>query len=618
MPRSEAISRPARPLSHTCLKASTRVDTLNPYQLRPWMGQYGSTIASELPPPAHAHLAAAAETACMRFAAQKAFTTVMPNGMYGTLSYRQVQDKSDQFARYLRQVLGLAAGDRVAIQLPNGLSYPVVLLGVLKAGCVAVNTNPLYTASEMAHQLKDSGAKVVVVVDLFADKLEQALPSTGVQHVVITRVPEFFPPLVGGIVHAVMKHWNRQIPAHSLKATSLPDALAQGAARGGTGSPAVASFTGDLNHDSLALLQYTGGTTGVAKGAMLTHGNLLWNTAQMRALCASHLEDGREVVLTALPLYHIFAFTVNFLCMFEAGAHNVLVPSPRPIQNLQRAIENHKITWITGVNTLYNALLGEEWFTAFPPQHLKAAGGGGAAMHHAVVERFEKVTGAPLVEGYGLTESSPVVCFQPLSGQRQRDSIGIPAPMTEVCLVDEQTRPVAVGQPGELLVRGPQVMQGYWQRPEATAEVLKDGWLYTGDVAVMDTAGTFKIVDRKKDMILVSGFNVYPNEIEDALARHEGVLEAAVIGVPDAKTGEAVRAYVVKRDDTLTAEALLAHCRTLLTAYKLPARIEFRDELPKTPVGKILRRELRAGVLAAITNNNKRQELNNPNNPNLG
>jgi long-chain acyl-CoA synthetase len=571
------------------------MDALNPYHLRPWVGQYGSHISAELPVPAHPSLAAMASAACTRFATQTAFTTVMPNGMYGSLSYGQVQEKSDHFARYLRQVLGLAAGDRVAIQMPNCLSYPVVLLGVLKAGCVAVNTNPLYTASEMAHQFKDSGAKVVVVVDMFADKLEQALPSTDVKHVVITRVPEFFPGLVGGIVHAVMKYWNQLVPKHGVQATALPAALAQGAAAGGD----VASYSQGLKHDSLALLQYTGGTTGVAKGAMLTHGNLLWNMAQMRAMCASHIEEGKEVVLTALPLYHIFAFTVNFLCMFEAGARNILVPSPRPIQNLQRAIENYKITWITGVNTLYNALLGEEWFTAYPPKHLKAAGGGGAAMHHAVVERFEQVSSAPLVEGYGLTESSPVVCFQPLNARRQKDTIGIPAPMTDVSLVDDHGQPVAVGQPGELIVRGPQVMQGYWQRPEASAEVLKDGWLYTGDVAVMDGEGTFRIVDRKKDMILVSGFNVYPNEIEDALSRHDGVLEAAVIGVPDDKTGEAVRAYVVKREDSLTAEALLAHCRTLLTGYKLPSRIEFRDELPKTPVGKILRRDLRAEVLAA-------------------
>ena len=571
------------------------MEAINPYDLRPWVGQYGKHIRAELPAPSHASLPAMARAATKRFAAQTAFTTVMPNGMYGSLSYSQVDTMSDDFARYLRTVLKLAAGDRVAIQMPNCLSYPVVLLGVLKAGCVAVNTNPMYTANEMAHQFKDSGAKAVVVVDLFADKLQEALPKTDVKHVVITRVPEFFPPVVGGIVYAVMKYWNQQIPTHGLTAALLPDALKKGAATGGD----VASWSAALTHDSLALLQYTGGTTGVAKGAMLTHGNLLWNLAQMRAMCASHIDEGREVVLTALPLYHIFAFTVNFLCMFEAGARNILVPSPRPIQNLQRAIENYKITWLTGVNTLYNALLAEEWFSAFPPKHIKAAGGGGAAMHHAVVERFEQVTGAPLVEGYGLTESSPVVCFQPLNVKRVRDSIGIPAPMTDVRLVDDSGEPVPMGQPGELIVRGPQVMRGYWQREEATNEVIKDGWLYTGDVAVMDEHGTFKIVDRKKDMILVSGFNVYPNEIEDALTRHNGVLEAAVIGVPDAKSGEAVRAYIVRREEGLTADVLMAHCRTLLTGYKLPARIEFRDDLPKTAVGKILRRELRTEVLAA-------------------
>jgi long-chain acyl-CoA synthetase len=571
---------------------------ISPCDAKPWVLQYGSHIRPELPVPAHASLSAMAHAACARFAEQTAFTTVMPNGMYGSLSYRAVDEKSDHFARYLREVLHLDAGDRVAIQMPNCLSYPVVLLGILKAGCVAVNTNPLYTASEMAHQFKDSGAKAIVIVDLFADKLAEALPQTALQHVVITQVPEFFPPVVGSIVHAVMKYWNQQVPKHGLKAIPLPSALAQGAAANGD----VRAYWSGLTHDSLALLQYTGGTTGVAKGAMLTHGNLLWNVSQMRAMCASHIDEGKEVVLTALPLYHIFAFTVNFLCMFEAGARNILVPSPRPVQNLQRAIENYGVTWMTGVNTLYNALLGEEWFTAFPPKRLKAAGGGGAAMHHAVVERFEEVTGAPLVEGYGLTESSPVVCFQPLNGRRHRDTIGIPAPMTEVRLVDDEGAPVGVGQPGELIVRGPQVMQGYWQRPEATAEVIREGWLFTGDVAVMDNEGTFKIVDRKKDMILVSGFNVYPNEIEDALTRHDGVLEAAVIGVPDSKTGEAVRAYVVRRDDSLSAEDVLTHCRTLLTAYKVPARVEFRDELPKTPVGKILRRDLRTEVLATLQN----------------
>jgi long-chain acyl-CoA synthetase len=574
------------------------MDAASPYTLKPWLAQYGSHIPSELPEPPHASLAALADDAVRSFGGQPAFTAVTPNGMNGGLSYAQVGEMSDAFAVFLRDVLQVAAGDRVAIQMPNCLAYPVVLLGVLKAGCVAVNTNPLYTPTEMAHQFNDSGARVVVIIDLYADKLQQALPQTGVQHVVTTRISEFFPALVGPIVHAVLKYWNRQIPEHTLSATTLPQALEQ--ARGLSNVSARArGHAQALGHGSLALLQYTGGTTGVAKGAMLTHGNLLWNLSQMRAMCNSHIDDGREVVLTALPLYHVFAFTVNFLCMFAAGAHNVLVPNPRPIGNLQRAIENYRVTWITGVNTLYNALLSEEWFTAFPPRHLKAAGGGGAAMHHAVVERFEKVTGAPLVEGYGLTETSPVVCFQPLNTPRQRDSIGIPAPMTEVRLVDERGIDVPIGAPGELMVRGPQVMQGYWQRPEASAEVLKNGWLATGDVAVMDERGTFKIVDRRKDMILVSGFNVYPNEVEDVLASLDGVMEAAVVGVPDARSGEAVVACVVKRDPALDTAAVLQHCRSVMTGYKVPSKVIFRDELPKTPVGKILRRELRDELRAA-------------------
>ena len=574
------------------------MDAVSPYHLKPWVSQYGSTIPSTLPVPTHLSVAELAADAMRRYANKTAFTTVMPNGMYGSLSYAELDRMSDAFALYLRKTAGLAAGDRVALQMPNCLSYPVALLGVMKAGCVAVNTNPLYTPREMAHQFIDSGAKVVVIIDLFADKLEQALrehPELKIAHIVTTRVPEFFPPVVGPIVYAVMKYWNRQVPTHGLKAVTLPQALELGRQAGGE----VRTYWQDLNHDSLALLQYTGGTTGVAKGAELTHGNLLWNLSQMRAMAAAHITEGEEVVLTALPLYHIFAFTVNFMSMFAAGARNILVPSPRPIQNLQRAIENYKVTWITGVNTLFNALLNEEWFTAYPPKHLKAAGGGGAAMHHAVVERFEQVTGAPLAEGYGLTETSPVVCFQPLHIQRVKDSIGIPAPMTEVVLLDDAGAAVPLGQPGELCVRGPQVMRGYWQRPEATSEVIKDGWLHTGDVAVMDEQGTFRIVDRKKDMILVSGFNVYPNEIEDALSRHDKVMEAAVIGLPDAKTGEAVVAYVVKREDSLTEAEVLAHARTLLTGYKIPARIVFRDELPKTNVGKILRKDLRAEALAA-------------------
>jgi long-chain acyl-CoA synthetase len=574
-------------------------DAARSYDDRPWLAQYGAHIARDLEPPALASLPAAAVDAARLHASRTAFTTVMPNGMYGSLTYKQVDEMSDAFALYLRESIGLSAGDRVALQMPNCLSYPIALLGTLKAGCVAVNTNPLYTPTEMAHQFEDSGARAIVIVDVFADKLEAVLADSPVEHVITTRVPEFFPPVVGQVVYAVMKYWNRAIPAHGMKVTPLPRALDLGRRKRGEATGAPAAYWRPLTHDDLALLQYTGGTTGVAKGAMLTHGNLLWNLAQMRAMTASHLAEGEEVVLTALPLYHIFAFTVNFLSMFSAGARNILVPSPRPIQFLQRAMENYKVTWITGVNTLYNALLNEEWFTAYPPRHIKAAGGGGAAMHHAVVERWEALVGAPLIEGYGLTEASPVVCFQPLNGERRPDTIGIPAPMTDVRLVDDDGAPVAPGEPGELIVRGPQVMKGYWQRPDETEKVIKDGWLYTGDVAVMEEDGTFKIVDRKKDLILVSGFNVYPNEIEEAIARHDKVLEAAVIGVPHAKTGEAVHAYIVKRDPSLTEAEVLAHCKGLLTGYKQPAKVVFRDELPKTPIGKILRKDLRREVLAA-------------------
>ena len=562
---------------------------------RPWIGQYGDHVQEVLEPPSYRCLPERMVEAAKRFGEQPAFTTVMPNGMYGTLTYAEVDAKSDDFAYYLREVLGLEAGDRVALQMPNCLSYPVCMLGILKAGCVVVNTNPLYTPEEMEHQFSDSGARAIVVVDLFADKLEKIIDETSIEHVVGVRVPEFFPPVVKQITSWVMKYWNRASPAHGLEMTRLPKALEAGRAKKGERSaePLWESRT----QEDLALLQYTGGTTGVAKGGMLSHGNLLWNLSQVQAMTSSHLARGEEVVLTALPLYHIFACTVNFMTMYLAGARHILVPSPRPIQRVQRAMENYEITWLTGVNTLYNALLNEEWFIAFPPDEIKAAVGGGAAMHHAVVEAWEEMVGAPLVEGYGLTEASPAVCFQPLDGDRKRSTIGIPVPMTDIKLIDDEGAEVEVGEAGELCIKGPQVMQGYWNKPEETAETIIDGWLHTGDVAVMDEEGTFKIVDRKKDMILVSGFNVYPNEIEDVLARHPKVMEAAVIGVPSEKSGEEVQAYVVKREESLTKEELVAHCKESLTGYKRPRTIEFREELPKTAVGKILRRELRDEVI---------------------
>jgi long-chain acyl-CoA synthetase len=555
---------------------------------------YGDAAAAGPVVPCLPSLAALVRTACERFSDQVAFTTCMPNGMHGSLTYRQVDRYSDAFAVYLREVVGLQPGARVALQVPNCLAYPVAAFGVLKAGCVLVNTNPLYTPAEMEHQFADSGAEALVIVDMFADKLEGILAQTSIRSVIVAEVSQFFSPVPRAVIRLVMKWWNRVLPPIRVEHLRLDRALAEGAAAMQRGGMDVGRYTAGVGPDALAALQYTGGTTGVPKGAMLTHGNLLANLEQIFAVGRSHIEEGRETVLTALPLYHIFAFTFNLLAFFALGSRNVLAPNPRPIGNLQRAFDNYPITWVSGVNTLFNALLNEEWFTAFPPAQLKAAVAGGAALQHAVAERWRRVTGTVIAEGYGLTESAPVVAFNPLAGMQKPDSIGIPVPGTDVRLVDDEGSPVPLGAPGELVLRGPQVMHGYWKRPGDTAATIRDGWLHTGDIAVMDGDGYFRIVDRKKDMILVSGFNVYPNEVEDAIAQMDEVLEVAVIGVPDARTGEAVRAYVVPLAEGLTEEQVRAHCRRLLTDYKVPKSVEFRRELPKTPIGKVLRKALKA------------------------
>jgi long-chain acyl-CoA synthetase len=571
------------------------------YDTKPWEAAYGSAIAKQLPAARYTNLAHMVASACERYAKQTAYTAVVPNGMNGSLSFAQVGELSDAFAVYLREVCGLKQGDRVAVQLPNGLAYPVVAFGIFKAGCVLVNTNPLYTPSEMAHQFKDSGARVLVIVDMFADKLAEVIPKTAIERIVLAGVSEMFPAIPNVIVRGVQKVWSKVLPAIPTlpqKIERLAEALEAGKAKNSSGK--AKSYWSNLSANEIVALQYTGGTTGVSKGAMLTHANMLANVDQVLAMGKSHMKEG-ECVLTALPLYHIFAFTANLLSFMDIGGRNILIPSPRPVQNLQRALENYPVTWITGVNTLFNGLMNEEWFTAFPPKHLKAAIAGGTALHHAVAERWQKITGTRIAEGFGLTECSPVVSFNPLSGTAKADSIGIPVPGTDVRLVDDAGVPVVQGEPGELIVRGPQTMKGYWQRPEETAAIIKDGWLYTGDVAVMDSQGYFRIVDRKKDLVLVSGFNVYPNEIEDALAKMEAIMEAAVVGIPDAKSGEAVRAYVVKNPDftgELNKEAVLAHCKTLLTDYKIPKSIIFRDDLPKSPIGKILRKDLKAEVKA--------------------
>ena len=563
---------------------------------RPWHPSYQQVgIAQALESVPYRNLAELTHECCKQWQAQSkvkaAFSCVVPNGMNGRLSFEQVDELSDAFAGYLRAVAGLKAGDRVAVQMPNSLGYPVAALGVFKAGCVLVNTNPLYTETEMIHQFNNAGARVLVMVDMFADKLPAVLAKTGIEKVVLAAVSEFFPTVPGAVVRGVQRYWNRVLPPVSVPHVRLSEALSQG--RATLASTPARTYWETVGRHDLALLQYTGGTTGVSKGAMLTHDNLLNNIQQTRAMGQSHMAMGEECVLTALPLYHIFAFTANLLGFLSIGGHNVLIPNPRPVQNLQRAMENFPITWMTGVNTLFNGLLNEEWFVAYPPRTLKASISGGTALHTVVAQRWRELTRTPIAEGYGLTETAPVVSFNPLTGTPRDGSIGIPAPGTDVRLVDDQGQDVAPGAPGEIWVRGPQVMKGYWRAEEETAKVMNNGWFATGDVAVMDEHGFMRIVDRKKDMILVSGFNVYPNEVEQVVNLHPGVLECAAVGVPDAKAGEAVKLFVVRKDTTLTEEALKAYCHEQLTGYKCPKYIEFRTDLPKTNVGKILRRELR-------------------------
>jgi long-chain acyl-CoA synthetase len=512
--------------------------------------------------------------------------------MDGSLRFEEVDRLSDEFAAYLRETLRLRVGDRVAVQMPNCLACPVVMFGVLKAGCVLVNTNPLYTPPEMVHQFTDAGARVLVIIDLFADRLPAVLPKCPVETVVTVGITEFFPALPSFIIRAVLKYVKRQLPKVAVPHTGFQEALRKG--REAISRGAVADrYLEKVGRESVAVLQYTGGTTGVSKGAMLSHHNLLANTEQLLEMNRRNLLPGVETVLTALPLYHIFAFTVNLLAFYQHGGTNILVPSPRPMSNLRKPWEKYPITWFSGVNTLFNALSTEEWLVENPPKTLKTSVAGGAALQQAVAKRWEKVTGTEVVEGYGLTEASPVVTFNPIGGEKKTGSIGIPLPSTEVRCVDEEGAEVSVGASGELIVRGPQVMLGYWEAPEETAKSIRDGWLYTGDVAAVDEQGYFRIVDRKKDMILVSGFNVYPNEVEECVAALAGVREVAVIGVPDERSGEAVKAFVVRGDGSLTEDSVIKHCREALAPYKVPKQVEFRDELPKSPIGKILRKELR-------------------------
>ncbi|WFL65849.1 long-chain-fatty-acid--CoA ligase FadD [Pantoea sp. X85] len=546
-----------------------------------WLKRYPADVPAEINADRYASLVDLFEHATEQYADQVAFIN-----MGQPMTYRQLEKQSRAFAAWLQQGLGLKQGDRVALMMPNLLQYPVALFGVLRAGMVVVNVNPLYTPRELKHQLVDSGASAIVIVSNFAHTLEKVVAETPIKHVMLTRMGDQLAPVKATLVNFVVKYVKKLVPKYHLPgAVPFRSALSQG--------EQMTYQRPTVTNDDLAFLQYTGGTTGVAKGAMLTHRNMQANLQQTKATYGKLLRPGKEQVVTALPLYHIFALTVNGLLFLDLGGTNLLITNPRDIPGFVKELSKFPFTAITGVNTLFNALLNDANFNKLDFSTLRLSAGGGMAVQKAVAERWEKLTGHYLLEGYGLTECSPLVSVNPYDITCHTGSIGLPVPSTDVRIVDDEDKDVAPGEPGELCIRGPQVMTGYWQRADATDEVLKNGWLHTGDIVTVDSEGFIRIVDRKKDMILVSGFNVYPNEIEDVLMQHEKVREAAAIGVPSDLSGEAVKVCIVKKDPSLTKEEVLDHCRRQLTGYKVPKIIEFRDELPKTNVGKILRRELR-------------------------
>jgi len=549
---------------------------------KPWLSRYPSDVPETINPEQYESLVEMFEQSVQKYADQPAFMN-----MGSVMTFRKLEERSRAFAAYLQNELKLQKGDRVALMMPNLLQYPVALFGILRAGCIAVNVNPLYTPRELEHQLSDSGATTIVIVSNFANTLEQIVDKIPVKHVVLTSLGQMLPRAKGTMVDFVVKYIKGMVPKYNLPgAISMRQAL-----RKGRRLQYVKPF---MSGDDIAFLQYTGGTTGVAKGAILTHRNMIANVLQAKGAYGPVLSPRRELVVTALPLYHVFALTVNCLLFIEMGGRNLLITNPRDIPGFVKELQKHPFTAITGVNTLFNALVNNEDFHELDFSNLRLAVGGGMAVQRSVAERWQKTTGCYLLEGYGLTECSPLVAAYPHDLVEYNGSIGLPVPSTEVRIVDEEGNALANTETGELQVRGPQVMQGYWQRPEATKDTInEDGWLSTGDIVKFDDEGFLHIVDRKKDMILVSGFNVYPNEIEDVVALHGKVLEVAAIGQPHEVSGELVKIYVVKRDPSLTKDEVIAHCRQHLTGYKVPKLVEFREDLPKTNVGKILRRVLR-------------------------
>lgn len=547
-----------------------------------WLESYPDGVPEEIPTPEFRSVRAMLEFGMSKFADQPSFTN-----MGTTLTYRKLDELSMQFARYLQQTLGLIKGERVAIMLPNVLQYAVVLCGIFRAGLVVVNVNPLYTPRELKHQLSDSGTKCIVILDNFAHTLEQIIDDTVIDHVITTQLGDLlkFPSNV--LTNFVLRHIKKAVPRYTLdNRIRLRSALKAGQ------SGELAEV--ELGYADIAFLQYTGGTTGLSKGAMLSHRNIVFNVHQAKACEGGVFDDIRVVAITALPLYHIFSLQSNFLSMMLRGGENVLITNPRDFPGFVKELSRHEFVYITGVNTLFNGLLNTPGFEDLDFSSLRLSVGGGAAVQEAVANRWKEVTGITIIQGYGLTETSPTAIVVPLQSEVFTGTIGLPIPSTEVRICDDDGNDVTLGELGEICIRGPQVMEGYWQKPEETAKVMfPGGWFRSGDIGRMDEGGFVYIEDRKKDMILVSGFNVYPNEIEGVVAGMDGVLEAAAIGVPDEKSGEIVKLYVVRSDEALTVDDILSHCRENLTNYKVPRSVEFRDELPKSNVGKILRRALR-------------------------
>jgi long-chain acyl-CoA synthetase len=549
---------------------------------RIWLDQYPEGVPANADVEAYQSIKEIFEESVRKYRDLPAF-----ENMGAVITYADLDQRSRYFAAYLQKVLGLQKGDPVAIMMPNCLQYPVALFGILRAGLTVVNVNPLYTPRELEHQLKDSGAKAILIVENFCSTLQQVLDRTEVRSVLTTRLGDMLGFPKSTLVNLVVKHVKKMVPDWDIPgAQTFERALAEGKWQ--------TLEEVSLTREDTAFLQYTGGTTGLAKGAVLTHGNMIANMQQAAVWLADQMDEGREIVVTALPLYHIFSLTANCLVFVRTGGKNILITNPRDIPAFIKTIRKSGFTAITGVNTLFNALLNHPDFKSVNFSRLKIALGGGMAVQRVVAERWKKVTGAPMLEAYGLTETSPAVTVNPLNMKDYNGSIGLPLPNTEVIILDEQGKPLPQGEVGELAVRGPQVMKEYLNNEEETRKAFtEDGFFKTGDIARMDKKGFFYIVDRKKDMINVSGFNVYPNEIEEVVSELEGILEVAAIGIPDEKSGEAVKLWVVRKDDSLTEEKILEHCRKNLTGYKVPKKVAFTDELPKTNVGKILRRALR-------------------------